>query len=36
MRIISNITNALKGNAGKYLTKGVGLAALGSYRILSK
>lgn len=29
MRIISNITNALKGNAGKYLTKGVGLAALG-------
>lgn len=29
MRIISNIRNALKGNAGKYLTKGVGLAALG-------
>lgn len=29
MRIINNITNALKGNAGKYITKGVGLAALG-------
>lgn len=29
MRIIHNISTALKGNPGKYLTKGVGLAALG-------
>ena len=29
MKILGSISKALKGNAGKYITKGVGLAALG-------
>lgn len=29
MKIMSNISKTIKNNAGKYLTKGVGLAALG-------